>query len=222
MAASSRREIARAVLALHPRSHADELGIDVARNTPAPLYRWLVASLLFSARIPAAQAQQAAAALFQQGWRTPARMAASTWEQRVAVLNHAGYARYDESTARYIGDTTALLIERYGGDLRRLRNAAGRDPARERTLLKACKGIGDVGAGIFCREAQLAWEELYPCAGRKALETARRLGLGDDAAALATLVDRRDLPRLLSGLVRVGLHRQFDEVIQRAGRADRP
>lgn len=221
MAASSRREIAGAVLALHPRSHADELGIDVARNTPAPLYRWLLASLLFSARIPAAQAQKAAAALFEQGWRTPARMAASTWERRVAVLNHAGYARYDESTARYIGDTTALLIERYSGDLRRLRDAAGHDPARERALLKVFKGIGDVGADIFCREAQLAWDELYPFADRKALETARRLDLGDDAAALATLVERHDLPRLLSGLVRVGLHRQFDEVMRRAGCADR-
>jgi len=218
MAASSRRDIARAVLALHPRSHADELGIDVARNTPAPLYQWLLASLLFSARIPAAQAQQAAAALFEQGWRTARRMAGTTWEQRVAVLDRAGYARYDESTARYIGDTTDLLIERYGGDLRRLRAAAGRDPARERTLLKACKGIGDVGADIFCREAQLAWEELYPFAGRKALETARRLGLGDDAVALATLVDRRDLPRLLSGLVRVGLRHEIDTVLQRPDR----
>ncbi|GHD60547.1 hypothetical protein GCM10017083_46570 [Thalassobaculum fulvum] len=221
MAASSRRQTARAVLALHPRSHADELGIDVARNTPAALYQWLLVSLLFSARIPATQAQKAAAALFGQGWRTPARMVASSWERRVAVLNRSGYARYDESAARYIGDTTGLLIQRYGGDLRRLRDAAGRDPAQERTRLKDFKGIGDVGADIFCREAQLAWEELYPFADRKALATASRLDLGDDAAALAALVELRDLPRLLSGLVRVGLHRQFDEVMRRAGCADR-
>jgi hypothetical protein len=40
---------------------------------------------------------------------------------------------------------------------------------RECKLLKEFKGIGDVGANIFCREAQIAWDELYPFADRKAL-----------------------------------------------------
>lgn len=215
MPTPSRRDIARAVLDLHPRSHAEELGIDVARNTPAPLYQWLIVSLLFSARIPAAQAEKTARALFEQGWRTPRAMADTTWNQRVHLLNRSGYARYDESTARYIGDATDLLRDDYGGDLRRLREAAGRDPGRERELLMAFKGIGEVGADIFCREAQLAWEELHPFADRKALETAGRLGLATDAATLADLVDRRDLPRLLAGLVRVGLQHEEDEVLRR-------
>lgn len=215
MATPSRRDIARAVLDLHPRNHAEELGIDVARNTPAPLYQWLIVSLLFSARIPAAQAEKAARALFEQGWRTPQAMADTTWNQRVHLLNRAGYARYDESTARYIGDATDLLRDDYGGDLRRLREAAGRDPERERELLMGFKGIGEVGADIFCREAQLAWEELYPFADRKALETAGRLGLGAETGRLAELVGRRDLPRLLAGLVRVGLQHEEDEVLRR-------
>jgi endonuclease III len=190
--------------------------VDVSANTPAPLYQWLLVSLLFSARISAGQAQKAAEALFEQGWRTADRMADTTWNQRVEVLNRAGYTRYDESTARYIGDSTDLLIDDYGGDLRRLREAAGGDVERLRDLLKRFKGIGEVGADIFCREAQLAWDELYPFADRKALEVAGRLGLGDSAADLAQLVDRRDLPRLLSGLVRVGLDNAVDEVLQTA------
>lgn len=216
MTRPGKREIARAVLELHPRSHADELSIDVARNTPAPLYQWLIVSLLFSARIPAAQAEKAARALFGQGWTSPQAMADTTWNQRVEVLNRSGYARYDESTSRYIGDTTDLLRDDYDGDLRKLREAAGRDPRRERELLKQFKGIGDVGADIFCREAQLAWDELYPFADARALETARRLGLDADAAALSALVKRRDLPRLLAGLVRVGLEHEEDEVLRRA------
>lgn len=216
MAKPGKREIVRAVLELHPRSHADELGIDVGGDTPASLYQWLIVSLLFSARISAAQAETSARALFEQGWRTPEAMADSTWNQRVHVLKRSGYARYDESTARYIGDATDLLRDDYGGDLRKLREAAGRDPGRIREKLKEFKGIGDVGADIFCREAQLAWDELFPFADAKALATAGRLGLGTSAADLANLVAKSELPRLLAGLVRVGLEHAEDEVLRRA------
>jgi endonuclease III len=216
MAKSNERAIAQAVLARYPKSYAEELGIDVARNTPAPLFQWLIASLLFSTRIAAGQAQSAARALFGKGWRTPKKMAAVTWAERVKVLNRSGYARYDESTSRYIAETTRLLLDHYGGDLRKLRKAAGRDPERERQLLKQFKGIGDVGADIFCREAQVAWDELYPFADRKALDTARQLELPTSAGGLARLVDRRDLPRLLAGLVHVGLAKEADEIREQA------
>lgn len=216
MAQPDKHAIVRVVLERHPRSHADLLGIDVARNTPAPLYQWLLASLLFSARISAEAARKAALALFEQGWRTPRRMAATGWDARVRVLNRAGYARYDESTARYIGDTTATLQDRYGGDLRRLRAAADGDPARIRTLLKDFKGIGEVGADIFCREVQVPWDELYPSADRRALETAGRLGLGDSADGLAALVGRRDFPRLVAALTFVERGHEIKAIRQEA------
>jgi hypothetical protein len=72
------------------------------------------------------------------------------------------------------------------------------------------KGVGDVGADIFCREVQAPWAELYPFADGKALKVAARLDLGRDAPSLARLVDRRDLPRLIAGLVRIGLERAQD------------
>jgi endonuclease III len=212
----SKNAIVREVLRRHPKSPADQLHIDVGRNTPGPLYQWLICSLLFSARIAADQAQSAAQALFDHGWRTPKKMAEVTWAERVKVLNRAGYARYDESTSRYIAETTDLLLERYGGDLRKLREAAERDPERERQLLKQFKGVGEVGADIFFREAQIAWDEVHPFADRRALETARRLGLGGSAADLARRVDRRALPRLLAGLVRVDLNDEADEVLAAA------
>ncbi|MCX2723948.1 hypothetical protein [Roseibium salinum] len=212
------QSLAKSVLRRYPHSFADELHMDLSSNTPSPLYQWLIASLLFSTRIAAPQAAKAAEALFAEGWRTPEKMAATTWEERVKVLNRSGYARYDESTARYIADTTQLLLDEYKGDLRRLRDDADKDPARERTLLKEFKGIGDVGVDIFFREVQLAWDELYPFADRKALDTARDLGLGDDAEALARLVGKkRDLPRLLSGLVHVSLAKEADEIRAEAG-----
>ena len=88
-----------------------------------------------------------------------------------------------------------MLLDRYQGDLRKLREAAGRDPQEERRLLEEFKGIGDVGADIFMREVQLVWDELYPFADRRGLSAAARLGLGDSAQALSAFVDRADFPR---------------------------
>ena len=218
MAPVSRKVIARTLLDLHGRTYAEELGIRVERNTPSQLFGLLVASLLFSARISADLAVRAAKALTEHGWTTPRKMAGATWAQRTRVLNRAGYARYDESTSRMLGDTSRLLLERYGGDLRDLREEAGRDPRRERELLKEFKGIGEVGVDIFFREAQVAWPELAPFADRRALQAAKRLGLPADARALQRLVGRRDLPRLVAALVRTALARDHGRVLEEAGR----
>ena len=206
-----------ALLNRHGRLFSDELGIDLAANTPPALFRWLCAAILMSARIPSGNAVRAAKALADAGWTTAEAMAASSWEDRVRVLNANGYARYDESTSRMLGEDVDILRERYQGDLRQLREAAGRDPAQERILLKDFKGIGDVGADIFCREAQIAWDELYPFADRKALACAAKLGLPGTAAGLAALAGRSDYPRLAAALVRCELARDHEAVRQSAG-----
>lgn len=216
---AARQEVVRALLARHGRTYAQELGIRLARNTPSPLFCWLVASLLLSARISGRIALAASGALFRAGWRTPQRMAGAGREARVRVLNRSGYARYDESTSRMLGDSCALLLDRYGGDLRRLREAAGRHPQRERELLEEFKGIGEVGADIFFREIQAVWDEHFPFADRRALGTAAALGLGGNAAALAGLVSREDFPRLVTALVRTDLEGDAKEVLEAAGGA---
>lgn len=63
MAAPSRRQIVEALLERHGQTFAHELGIDVAKNTPSPLFRLLVAAILFSARIGHRLAVEAARAL---------------------------------------------------------------------------------------------------------------------------------------------------------------
>ncbi|HEX2102767.1 MAG TPA: hypothetical protein VHF51_03905 [Solirubrobacteraceae bacterium] len=208
------------MLERHGHTFAQELRIDVVKGTPSPLFRLLVASILLSARIGHRLAVDAARALFEQGWTTARKLDDTTWDQRVRVLNRAGYARYDERTASMLGDTCAILLERYRGDLRRLREEAERDPARERALIKQFKGIGDVGVDIFFREAQVAWDELRPFADRRALDAARRLGLDADARGLERLVggDARTLARLIAALVRVQLERDFDAVREQASR----
>ncbi|MGH6849653.1 MAG: hypothetical protein ACREDD_04255 [Methylocella sp.] len=209
------KRTAAALLAKHGRTYCDELEINIARNTPSVLFRWLCATILFSARINARVAIAAAMALRRRGWTSARTMAASTWEERTHVLNAAGYARYDESTSTKLGKAAEFMLHRYGGDLRRLREKAGRDAEEEHRLIQQFTGIGPVGADIFCREMQIAWQELYPFADAMALDTARRLRLGDNARHLSTLVERDDFPRLIAALVRTHLAGDYAEVKRR-------
>jgi hypothetical protein len=76
--------------------------------------------------------------------------------------------------------------------------------------------LGDVGVSIFFREVQLAWDELYPFADERALEAAERLGLGSDAQALAKQVPRQEFPRFVAALIRTGLAKDHDDVLEAA------
>jgi endonuclease III len=211
---AAKTEIVQALLDRHGQTFAKELGVDVGKNTPSPLFRLLCFSLLASTRISSKIAMKAAKALADAGWTTAQKMAEATWRQRTDTLNHAGYARYDESTSRYLADTSEHLFETYGGDLRKLREAAERDPDNERKRLKECKGIGDVGASIFFREAQAAWDELYPFADKVVLKAANKLELGRNAREISQLVDKGEYPRLAAALVRVHLAGDYDAIKQ--------
>lgn len=198
----AKRDKVNQLMERHGHTFCDELGVNIADGTPSVLFRWLTAAILFSARIHHDLAIRGAKALSRAGYRTAQKMAEATWEDRVRVLNENGYARYDERTASMLQDAADLLVEKYDGDLRKLRATAERDVARERKLLKEVKGLGDVGVSIFFREVQLVWEEHYPFADKVALRAAERHDLGKDASTLARLVPREDYPRLLAALVR--------------------
>jgi endonuclease III len=214
------KQIARLVLKRYGTTYAEDLHIDVRSNTPSALFALLIAALLASARISSAAALRAAGKLRARGWTSPRKLAAATWEQRVKALDESGYVRYDERTSTMLGETAQMVDELYRGDLRKLREAAGRDPQAERKLLKQFKGIGDVGVDIFFREVQLAWDELAPFADRKAAESARKLGLPTDPAKLAALVrGRREYVRLLAALVKASLDHKQDEIREEARRA---
>ncbi|MCC0100280.1 endonuclease [Streptomyces flavotricini] len=200
----TQRTTARQLMKEYGRTHAREAGIRL-RNTPAPLYQLLTLCVLFSVRIKADIAVAAARALFEDGMRTPRAMAAATWQDRVDALGRAHYRRYDESTATALGAGADLVLDRYRGDLRRLREAAGGDPGRVRELLQEFPRIGPVGADIFCREAQGVWPELRPAFDSRARHAAAELGLPKTAEGLARLVDAQDLPELAAALVRVEL-----------------
>lgn len=181
-------------------TYAEDAGIRL-RDQPAPLYQLLVLTTLLSVRIKADIAVAAARELFRAGWRTPRKLADSTWQQRVDALGRAHYVRYDESTATSLGEGARRVLEVYQGDLRRMRA----DVAQLRRSLTEFRRIGPTGAHIFCREVQMVWPELRPYFDDRALSTAADLGLPTDPKRLASRVAPEDVGRLAAALVRRGL-----------------
>ncbi|SMX78030.1 hypothetical protein BSP239C_01158 [Brevibacterium sp. 239c] len=195
-------ELARRLVDEHGHTFAAEAGITL-RDKPAPLWQLLVLSLLLSTRISSDIALTTSRELLSMGWRTPQRLRQSTWQQRVDALGRGGYRRYDESTATRLDEAAALLLTRWDGDLRRLREEAGGDPARISKLLQEFTGIGPTGASIFLREAQQVWTELRPYTDKLVLKGAAAAGLPDDAKGLGELVAGDEFVNLAAALVRV-------------------
>jgi endonuclease III len=190
-------DVVKALLERHGMTYAEEAGIGLT-DRPAPLWQLLVLSLLLSARISSEIAVAAARELFRAGYRTPRKMREASWQDRVDALGRGHYRRYDERTATQLGEMADLVLDEYGGDLRRLHE----ESADVEAGLQRFKGIGPAGAAIFCREVQAVWTDLAPYVDGLAAKGAGRLGLPTSADALAALVSREDLPRLVAGCVR--------------------
>jgi len=219
MTTKADRRTARELIATHGRTYAQDAGVRV-RDTPKPLYQLLVLSSLLSARIKAKVATDSARALFDAGMSDPKHMADATWQQRVDALGEGHYRRYDERTATQLGEGAQRVIDRYGGDLRKLREKAGGDIEESKRLLQeAMPGLGPVGADIFLREAQGVWPEVAPYFDGKTVQGAERLGLPQSPRELATLTDRDEYPALAAALVRSALDKRVaEDVKERVGR----
>lgn len=211
----TRDTITSRLLSEHGRTYAEEAGITL-RDKPAPLYQLLVLTVLCSIRISAETATKAARELFRAGLRTPRAMAGSDWQDRVDALGRAHYVRYDESTATALGDGAQLVLERWHGDLRGMREEAGGDPGALRELLQEVPRIGPVGADIFCREVQAVWPQLRPYFDDRACAVAEDLGLPHTPRGLGQLVAPKDHARLAAALVRVGLSKDAAKKLQAA------
>lgn len=196
------RNVVQDLLERHGTTYAEECGIEL-RDEPAPLFQLLVMTVLMSKRIGAAQAVKATRALLDAGWTTPERLAASSASRRVSVLNRSGYARYDISASRTLGEVVEQVQSAYGGDLRLLREGAEGDVVELQRRLQQFTGIGPVGADIFLREVQVVWLDVRPFVDRRAHASAQNLGLPTEPRKLAELVPTDDLPRLVAALVRV-------------------
>ncbi|GAA4861114.1 hypothetical protein [Actinomycetospora straminea] len=210
---------ARAVLEREGRGFAEEIGLGRTDN-PASLFGLLVAAVLVAPRGEATGPARAAHEVTNR-WHTASDLAAANEQDVAKELGAAveGFDRdddRDDSASADAGTLVALassLSADWGGDLRTLRDEAGRDPARERELLTALPGVDDAVADVFLREVQVLWEEVSPFADTRALRAAATLGLGETAADLARYGSGAEKTgRLAGALARIEVEGSHDEV----------
>jgi len=194
-------DLVRRLLERYGRTFAEEAGI-VLTDAPAPLFQLLVLAQLLSARIGAGIAIAAAQEVGAAGWTTAQRLRDAPRPRLVAALGRAGYRRYDERTATQLREMGALVLDRYGGDLRRLADAADGDVGTAAALIQEVKGIGPTGAAVFLREVQGVWPWVRPYLDDRARSGASRIGLPEDDG-LAQLAGAGELVRFAAALVRV-------------------
>jgi hypothetical protein len=200
--------------------YARALGIDVAADSHAR-FAWLLAALLYGARISEALATRTWREFAARGVLSPEAIVATGWDGLVAILDAGGYTRYDYKTATKLLAVCETLRTDYGGSVDAL-HAAAADPrdleARVRAL---AKGIGDTTVGIFLRELRGIWLRAEPPLSPLARDAAAALGylpagLRDPTHALAALrrvwaADGRapeTFAEFESALVREGLRRR--------------
>ncbi|MDQ4105519.1 MAG: hypothetical protein M3186_18075 [Actinomycetota bacterium] len=214
--ATSHTSVVKELLDRFGQTSAELAGIRLA-DKPSPLYQLLVLATLLSARISADIAIAAAKELFAAGYRTPQRMRKASWQDRVDALGRAGYRRYDERTSTMLGDAAVQLLDRWNGNLRKLRDDVSGDPKQIRELLTEFKGMGPVGADIFLREVRAVWPDVAPYLDMRVTQGTKRVGLPSNADDLSGLVNSpRDLVRLSSALVRVSRGSRAAEEIKQA------
>ena len=152
----------------------------------------------------AAIATQAAKELFRAGLRTPNSVLTADRATMLEAFSRARYVRYDESSASRLTELADRVDKDFRGDLRILARIGKPEVRAAKVLLKQFNGIGDTGADIFLREVQDVWPWVKPYFDKRALDTARELGLPHDSDRLAALTGRTVAP-LAAALVRVSL-----------------
>jgi endonuclease III len=207
----TQQRVIQELLASEGRTYAEEAGIRLT-NTPQPLYRTLVLACLLSTRIRSSIAVATTRALSDAGLRDPRRMVEASWQERVDALGEGGYRRYDERTATQLGEGAQLVLDDWGGDLRRLRKQADGDIKEMRRLLQRVPGLGPTGADIFLREVQSIWPEVAPYLDAKVVQGARRLGLPEDKAALSRLARGKEPAVFADALVRAALDKKVADL----------
>ncbi|PQA87106.1 hypothetical protein [Hyphococcus luteus] len=202
----TQKDVVKALIREQGTLYSEAMGAKIEKNTPQELFHWLLGAILLSARISSENAVKAGKGLRKENLYKIRDILDTPRDERIKTLNENGYARFDNIGADEIYAAAELVDEKYNGDLRRLREEADGDDARARRLLSEVKGIGEMGANIFLREAQWPWEEFCPRLDGPAVKEAKDLGLPDDAGKLAKLAGSRErFVRLAAALTRAAL-----------------
>jgi endonuclease III len=139
---------------------AADLGIDVRDSSGHGLYKWLLASFLIGKRIRSSVAVEAYRCLVDRhSLDTPEKLAGCPHRDLIRYLGQAGYARYDESTARRLHALATRVSAELNAHLHALSEGDMDIPTFQRWLL-GFEGVGSKTVEIFMREAAAAIENL--------------------------------------------------------------
>ncbi|MFD4367067.1 NAD-dependent succinate-semialdehyde dehydrogenase [Rhodococcus sp. NPDC058521] len=172
VAAESDTEKVRILLDVAGGTYATDASVGL-KDTPAPLFRLLVLSLLLSARISANIAVAASKELRRSGITSMRAARAANRVDIIDALGRAHYVRYDERTATQLRDNADRMKSGYQDDLRRLAERAEYRVDNAKRLLTEFDGIGPVGADIFLREVQEVWPWVRPYFDKRARRSAK-------------------------------------------------
>lgn len=167
-----------------------ELGIDLSHLARNEIFKWLLASIFYGARIPAETAARTYAGFLRAGIVSAEDLRSQRRDDLVVLLDAGGYARYDYKTAAKLLSVAEKLMGEYGGDLNRLHQAAIDENDLESRLKALASGIGAVTCNIFLREMRGLWPKANPPLSALALAALHDLGfLQGEKEALAVLAN---------------------------------
>jgi endonuclease III len=196
-------------------TYSSALGINLASMESDEVFKWLLASMLFGARIGEHITMKTYKEFEKIDVLSPEAILETSWQGLVDILDRGGYVRYDFKTATKLLEVTQTLKDKYDCDLNRLHFFAKDEKDLEEKLQDLGKGVGPVTVNIFLRELRDIWEKAEPLLSEPALLAARNLKLTqatDVAVALEELrtmweSSKRDEVRLSdfeAALVRIG------------------
>jgi len=210
----SQQDIVYALINEQGRLFSEDMGIDLSADDSAADFEWLVATILLSKRISHDLATRAGRALKDAGLMSVDAVLDADRDAMIDLLGDNGYKRYRKVATDYIRTSAAWVRDDLGGDLRTIMQGEGdADAVIER--LHHAKGVGDVGAEIFAREAQLNWGVFYPRLEGSARDQAEKLGLTTGHGPLVAMAgSRARFVRLAAALSRAAIDDPADPVME--------
>lgn len=177
---------------------SEALGIDLAAGADEELFKWFLASMLFGARISGEIAARTYRSFERHGLLTPDRILDAGLEHLVdPVMREGDYVRYDYQRSDEVLRNCERLLERYGGSLNALHDAAADGDDLEARLDEFYR-VGPVTVNIFLRELRPYWPKSDPEPLPRVREAAARFGVDLEQ------YDRRSetFARVEAGLIR--------------------
>lgn len=159
--------------------YSQMLDIELKGRENSEINKWFLASILYAKPIRESSATKTYKIFLREGKVSPEKIALTSWERLVELLDEGGYTRYDFSTADKLLEVFCNLQEWYEGDLNKVHESAADGKDLEKRLKELGKGIGDMTVAIFLRDMRSIWAKADPEPSQQAMLAASTFGIKD-------------------------------------------